>query len=265
MSKSAQKIYAKPDAYDLEHAAPEPDVNFFTDLARRHKPKRILEIACGNGRVTIPLARAAKEWDGQVTGCELSAEMLSSARDKDDARLVEWHEGDVREWRSDAPFDLIISPCASLSHLLQLDDQLAAWRTAAVNLRSGGRFVVAEVMANFPVLADSMQVPARTSVELDLDHADSHLGARLLRYRTTRYHAHEQRATVHFFYDKFEGGDDDAPERFVSDYQAHVYFPRELQLLFLATGFEIEDVWGNYDCGPLTHLSRQLIVSGIKP
>jgi hypothetical protein len=54
------------------------------------------------------------------------------------------------------------------------------------------------------------------------------------------------------------------PERFVNDYEAHVYFPSELRLLFIAVGFEVEAVWGDYQLGPLRHDSRAIIICGRK-
>jgi hypothetical protein len=50
--------------------------------------------------------------------------------------------GDMRAWRADRPFDLVVAPCSSLSRLLTLDDQIAAWRCAWEGLAEGGRFVV---------------------------------------------------------------------------------------------------------------------------
>jgi hypothetical protein len=40
----------------------------------------------------------------------------------------------------------------------------------------------------------------------------------------------------------------------------HMYFPRELQLLFLATGFSIEAIYGTYDMKPFGHGTRQIVV-----
>ena len=255
------EIYETPDLYDLEHTGTQPDVGFFIRLASRLRPKRTLEIACGNGRVTIPLGRAAKEWGGAVSGLERSQEMLDSGRSKEGADRIDWILGDARTWAAPEPFDLIISPCASLSHLLQLEDQLAAWRMAFANLRSGGRFVVAELMADLPALAESMQSPPRVRVELDTDRGDGE--QRLIRYKTTQYQAHQQRAAIRFLYDRF----DQSPtaERLVSDYEAHVYFPNELRLLFLCAGFVPGETWGDYTGGPLQHTSRYLIMCGVKP
>jgi SAM-dependent methyltransferase len=254
--RNLQQAYAEPDLYDLEHAEPERDVEFFVALARRWRPKRILEIGCGDGRVTLPLARAAAEWRGSVTGLDLSAEMLSAAREKDQPSLVEWVEGDMQHWRAQEPFDFILSPCGALGHLVHLAEQLATWRTAYANLAGGGRFVLSEPMANLPALAESMRSPARATVELDLDQQRG--AERLLRYRATRYAAHEQRIAVHFLYDHFDHSD--SAQRLASSYQGHVYFPNELQLLSIAAGFTVEAVWGDHLPRALRHNDRQIIV-----
>ena len=106
-------------------------------------------------------------------------------------------------------------------------DQLAPWRCAWDSLADGGRFVVDVTMPSLAAYADSMQTPPRTSVEIDIDARDPITGTRLLRYKTTRYLPHEQRAEIRFLYDKFP---DSCPvDRYVSDFDCHVY-PRELEL-----------------------------------
>ena len=48
-------------------------------------------------------------------------------------------------------------------------------------------------------------------------------------------------------------------DRYVSDFDCHVYYPRELELLFRLGGFEIERRFGSYDMRPPSPTSRQLI------
>src|SRR5688500_13214708 len=111
-----EPIYRQPDAYDLEHEGDTEDVEFFVRLAVGFKPRRVLELACGTGRVTIPLAEAGAENGFDVVGLELIPEMLSAAEEhlseapepvRNRLTLV---SGDMREWPADAPFDLILSP-----------------------------------------------------------------------------------------------------------------------------------------------------------
>ncbi|MGE5357582.1 MAG: hypothetical protein ACM3NQ_01090 [Bacteroidales bacterium] len=52
-------IYARPAQYDLEHEGDDADVLFYLEFVRRFRPRRMLELGCGGGRVTVPLAAAA--------------------------------------------------------------------------------------------------------------------------------------------------------------------------------------------------------------
>ena len=164
-----EAIYARPQDYDLEHEGDEEDIAFYVDLVTRLRPRRVLELASGSGRVTVPLAAAAASLDSHIVGLEIAEPMRREAeRKRADldasarARLT-FVEGDLRTWLDAERFDLIITPCSSLAHLLTLDDQLAAWRTAHQNLNAGGRFVADLTMANLAVYAESLQSPPRRS------------------------------------------------------------------------------------------------------
>lgn len=259
-------IYERPWDYDLEHEGDEEDVRFYVGLVERLRPRRILELACGSGRVTIPLAKAAALIAADIVGLEIAEPMLAEAERKraalDDRvrERVTLVRGDLREWTSAEPFDLIVAPCASLAHLLTLDDQIEAWKRARANLTAGGRFVVDLAMPNLASYTDSLSAHPRTLVEIDVDAEDPVTHARLLRYKTTRYLADEQRAQIRFLYDRFPNGEQ--PDRYISDFDSHVYYPREVELLFRLTGFDVERRLGDYRMRPLRPSSTALIVIG---
>jgi SAM-dependent methyltransferase len=262
-------IYERPHDYDLEHEGDEEDIEFYVRLVRQLRPRRMLELASGSGRVAIPLAKVAAELNFDIVGLEIAEPMRALAERKradlpvEMAQRLEFVDGDLRSWRSSAPFDLIITPCSSLAHLLTIEDQLDAWRTAHENLAPGGRFVADLTMPNLPVYAESMQMPPRTTVEIDIDTQDPRSGVRLLRYKTTQYLPHEQRAQIRFLYDKFPEGE--SVDRYISDFESHVYYPRELELLFRSTGFEVEARYGSYNMRPLRRTSRLLIMVARRP
>jgi len=194
--------------------------------------------------------------------------MLSAARDRrkalskplrDRLALV---QGDMRTWVAPELFDLIVVPCSSVCHLLTLEDQVSAWRCTHQNLNAGGRFVVDVTMADLRGFAESFRSPAREIVEIDRDSYDAPTRTRMIRYRTVRYSANEQRASIRYLYDKMVDGGQ--PERSISDYESHVYYPRELELLFRLTGFRVEWVYGDYHHGALRGDSRQMLFCGVK-
>jgi SAM-dependent methyltransferase len=262
-------LYRRPDEYDLEHVGDEEDVVFYVGLAKSLHPKSVLELACGTGRITVPLAEEGARSGFSVVGLDSEANMLKQARDKAAHMPVPARKGlklvhgDMRKWHGREPFDLIVVPCASISHLLDLQDQLDVWRQAFQNLAPGGRFVVETVMPNFSAYADSFSNPPRTLVEIDRDVTDERRQIRLVRRKTVNYLPYEQRAQIRFLYEKYRRKI--LVECYIDDFESHVYFPRELRLLYLHTGFKIEDVFGDYNRRPLRASSQLMIMIGRKP
>jgi hypothetical protein len=56
-------IYQRPDDYDLEHACAADDLRFYAHVLRRLHPVRVLELACGSGRVLAGLTAALPTLD----------------------------------------------------------------------------------------------------------------------------------------------------------------------------------------------------------
>ena len=265
-------IYTRPEEYDLEHGSGEEDIAFYQRLVQRTGARSVVELGCGSGRITLPLAEMSEEHDLTITGIDMSDEMLGQAQSKLEQiasscrSRVRLQRADIRHYVADPPVELIIVPCSTLAHVLELEDQLAVWRAAYASLVPGGRFVVDLTMPNLNAYADSMASPPRALVEMDIDQESEDGRHRLIRYKTTRYEAHRQRAQVHFLYDRFEvHEDDEQARRYISDFESHVYFPRELQLLFLHTGFEVETTYGGYRGERLKSTSRAMVMVGRKP
>ncbi|MGH9372659.1 MAG: class I SAM-dependent methyltransferase, partial [Vicinamibacterales bacterium] len=71
-------IYARPDVYDMEYeGASNHDARFFARLLARVRPRRVLELACGSGRVTFALAAALPM--AEIVGLDSSIDMLGKA------------------------------------------------------------------------------------------------------------------------------------------------------------------------------------------
>ena len=263
------QLYRRPDEYDLEHLGEDEDIQFYVGLARSLKPKSVLELACGTGRITIPLAEEGARSGYSVVGLDTEPAMLRQAGQKAKKlpaavrNRLSLVKGDMRTWARSELFDLIVIPCSSISHVLELRDQLSIWERARKNLSPGGRFVVETTMPNFGAYADSFASPPRTIVEIDRDVFDKKTRTRLLRHRTVTYMPAEQRAQIRFVYEKYRGKN--AVEKYLDDFESHVFFPRELKLIFMHAGFEIESVYGDYARRELRSLSRQMIMIGRKP
>jgi SAM-dependent methyltransferase len=127
-------------AVDYEKWAAEmtEDIPFYVELAREADGP-VVELAVGNGRVAVPVARAI---DRPVLGIDISPAMLAQARANADAAGVELElrEGDMRELAVDESASLIYCPARGLMHLPTWADRRRTFERIAAALQPGGRF-----------------------------------------------------------------------------------------------------------------------------
>jgi ubiquinone/menaquinone biosynthesis C-methylase UbiE len=124
--------------YDDWSAHMTEDVAFYVELARETEGP-LVELAVGNGRVAIPVAR---ETGRRVLGVDASPAMLEQARARVAAAGVdlELRQGDMRELQLDEPAGLIYVPFRSLLHLPTWADRRRVFERVHASLRPGGRF-----------------------------------------------------------------------------------------------------------------------------
>jgi ubiquinone/menaquinone biosynthesis C-methylase UbiE len=108
-------------------------------LSKIRSENDVLDMGCGTGRFTVPLARRAKT----VSGLDMSPAMLATARKKlaDQGLQADLREGDMADLPfDDASFDVVVSMLA-LMHVPRLDRQRVFFEVARV-LRPGGRLLI---------------------------------------------------------------------------------------------------------------------------
>jgi ubiquinone biosynthesis O-methyltransferase len=83
------------------------------------KDKEVLDLGCGTGRYSIPLAKKG----AKVTGIDFTRGMLDIAKKKakEEKLNIEFKQGDITKYASDKKFDLIISMLV-LDHIKNLKD-----------------------------------------------------------------------------------------------------------------------------------------------
>jgi SAM-dependent methyltransferase len=127
--------------YDAAYATKQDlvDLPFYLDLAKQSGGP-VLEIACGTGRVLLPVAREGIAIEG-LDNSHPMLRVLKSHIEKEPARTrrcITLHEGDMRHFRLRKKFPLVIIPFRPLQHLYTLPDQVEALSTAALHLQKNG-------------------------------------------------------------------------------------------------------------------------------
>lgn len=101
--------------------------------------KRMLDIACGTGELSIRLARAGYE----VTAIDQSVDMLTVAENKafEQGVTIPFFKQDMRALEHLGDFDCVTIFCDSLNYLATEEEVLASFRGAYEQLRPGGLFL----------------------------------------------------------------------------------------------------------------------------
>ena len=139
--------------YDWENAQTldRRDIDFWRRMGTRANGA-VLELGCGTGRVTIPVARAGV----RVIGVDRSADMLTHALRRSRrvglGTTVSWIRSDIRllPFRLSARFNLVMAPYGILQSLVRESDLKATLASVARVLPKGGIFGI-DLVPDLPV------------------------------------------------------------------------------------------------------------------
>jgi len=248
VDRGCREHYDDAALYDHEYRRRRQDVLFYRQLAKDALggPGRILELACGSGRVTTALLR-----DGhQVVGLDLSPSMLERAATRvahlgraarERARLV---EGDIRDFDLGDRFPLIVMAFNSFEHLYTRVEVAACLERVRAHLEEGGRFAFDVQNPNLSWLTRD---PSRRWARTVFRHPTS--GQRIAYSTNHVYDPVSQIAVIRIYYDPVDP--DGEPARTVVLSQRK-FFPAELEALVSHAGFSVEHRYGDFAGQPLT-------------
>jgi SAM-dependent methyltransferase len=243
--------------YDTLSAPYDEDLAWYQELAAE-AGDRVLELACGSGRLLVPLARAGC----QVVGLDVSPPMLAIARERLAAagaavagrvRLVEGH---LCAFALDETFDLAIIAARSFCYLTERPDQHRALRAVAAHLRPGGLLAIDFMNATPAWLAEP---PG--SLRQDVVSYDAAQGLTIA--RTEAVVSTDLAAQVRVLRSGYElvpnvGA---ITKRFV-EWPYRWTYRFEAELLLEQAGFAVDGVYGGYQREPFTAASKWLVLLG---
>ncbi len=240
--------------YDLVYGSNQEDVPFYLDVAKATGGP-VCELACGTGRVLLPLARAGY----QVTGIDLSQAMLDKFQTKLDREPREIQARvalkctDMRDYRFSQKFQLVLCAFNSFLHLLTTEDQLTCLRSVREYLADDGR-VVLNVFAPFH---DRLAKTSETFVDTD---QDPETGRAMTVTNITSRNLAAQSMSVWEYVDRIDS--DGAVRRYPATYTLTWIHHREMHLLLRIAGYEVVAVYGSYDKRPYDYVSgRQIFLA----
>ena len=130
-------IYSDPYFYDLEYDIRKDDVLFYIEqcqMLKTSKPLTILELGCGTGRISIPLAVCGFS----VTGVDADKNMLKLAEQKAHGLDIEFIEANFIDLDLSKKFDVVLMPYNAFQHIHSDEDVSKFFDNLKNAVRPGG-------------------------------------------------------------------------------------------------------------------------------
>lgn len=242
--------YDDPLLYDKENEEFMPELPFILEWAAK-KQGVIIDLACGTGRVTIPLVNKGH----QLIGVDIHNGMLTEAKNKS-AKLnlqIEWLEQDCTKLALPVKSHFIYSVGNSFQHFLSNKDQDELLSSVNKHLEIDGIFIFG---TRFPSTEELLQPPTEEYWRSYTDSETQHI---VDLYTISEYDSLNQiqhYTTIRKY--KNSAGE------IINTNQTHIslryVFPKEMERLLQYHGFEILHLYKDWQETPITNDSYEMIV-----
>jgi SAM-dependent methyltransferase len=259
--------FGDPVNYDIEDDS-DTGIAFYSALAQETGGP-VLEIACGTGRVSIPIARLGFE----VTGLDITPGMLERARSKSVGLPTRWVHGDARSFDLDERFRLVFLTGNAFQAFLTRADQEALLERVRMHLHEDGLFAfetrnprwARSASASKEAPGETANLPDKglfTLLETREEEEDGKVyidanGHDVRVYRTQVYD-HVSQVLHWTTYRRWREGDREQTR--VTRIAVRFTFPQELEALLHHNGFATVRRYGDWNLEPLAADSPSIIV-----
>lgn len=241
--------------YDAAYAVKQDlvDLPFYLDLAKRSDGP-VLEIACGTGRVLLPIARQGIAIDGMDNSLPMLRVLKSHIENEPPQirRRITLHNGDMRDFRLRKKYPLVIIPFRPLQHMHTVRDQYNALNTAAFHLRKNGILAFDVFYPKFELIASGI---GREILDLEWPAGNDLVVRRY--FRKESVDKVNQNFSFNFIFRTYQGDKlvREESEPFTLSYYTYPH----LKSLFLLAGLEPVAEYGSFAKTPLDNTADQMI------
>jgi SAM-dependent methyltransferase len=214
------------------------DIDFYRPFV--DDSKDVLELGCGSGRCSWPLALLAKSY----VAVDNSRPMLERARKKGSDSSAEFIEGDLTKIELGREFALIIAPFRVLQCLEAPEDVRSFFRVIRKHLSQDGSAIInvfKPSLSKDEMASKWIREAEKPCGEYTLLNGD------VLRVSDSykRIDAHGQVLYPEMIYRRYRN--DELVDTHVNPISMRYWYPGEFKQLVLDEGFAIKECWGGYE------------------
>jgi len=241
--------YDDPILYDKENASNTEEIPFLLEWASK-KQGTIIDLACGTGRVTIPLASKGYK----LIGVDVHSGMLNEARKKI-AQLdvdIDWIEQDCTKLNLNMKSHFIYSVGNSFQHFLTNKDQDALLTSVHKHLVDDGIFIFG---TRFPSEDELLQPSTEEYWRSYTDHETQDK----VDVYTNRHYDPLNQIQHYTTIRKYKNNNGEPIHEKRTNISLRYVFPKEMERTLFVNGFEMINVYKDWKGNPVTEDCYQMI------
>ncbi|MBS4195940.1 class I SAM-dependent methyltransferase [Lederbergia citri] len=241
--------YNDPFLYDKENDSYNEDISFLLKWAAK-KQGPIIDLACGTGRATIPLAKEGH----QLIGVDIHPGMLNEAKKKASEQNlpIKWIEQDCTKFELDVKSGMIFTVGNSFQHFLTNEEQDGLLSSVHKHLEDEGIFIFG---TRFPSTEELLQP---ISEEYWKSYIDSETRNKVDVYTISNYDSLNQIQRYETIR-KYKNSNDDIVNEKRTNISLRYVFPKEMERMLSAHGFKVLHLYKDWNETPITNDSYQMI------
>lgn len=241
------------DIYDRVYAYLDYDLPFYVQQATASGGP-VLEMGCGTGRVSLAIAEAGI----QTVGVDISPRMVEEAdRKAMDAGLstkASFQAGDMLDVQAAGPFSLVLFPFRSFQSMLTVEDQKRALANASTHLAQGGMLALDVFAPDIEQLGNARDEAVAFHVR-DVEQPD---GGRIVVWGQNLWDGVDQVNSARLIIEDVSPAGA-VTQRLYRDFDLRYTFRYEMQHLLDLCGFVVEALYGDFEGGPITEHSDDMV------
>ena len=250
-TSSLPSIFDDGDVYDLVGKDTPYGLDFYVSLAREANGP-VLDIACGTGRILLPCLQAGVD----IEGLDLFEPMLRTLRAKGAALGLSprLHQADMSDFSLPRRYSLVMIPFNAFIHNMTQGAQIRCLQLCRQHLLPCGKLVFDTF---FPAL-EFVGTPQNTRVlEGEFPHPQTGLPMRMYDTRSI-----DRVAQVFHSLNEIEllAADGSVQTVHRSEDYSRYFYKHEMELLLRIAGFARWEIYGDFDCRPLTRENDAMVV-----
>lgn len=237
-----KRVYSYIEIYESEFSDYKDDIYFWSNIVKEYKPKVLLEVGIGFGRIIELLYDKVEEY----IGLDISKEVIEYCNKKYNHNNIHLYNKDIRKSGINKKVDMIILPFNVINNFYTKEDFNKLFKNLRKMSHSNTVIIIDTFNPNNEYLKESKKYKVTHDFKLN--------GKTI---NVWEKHEYDSINKTNIYYKKFEENGNILVEYILPN---RIIFPDELRNIIKTNGFEIITEYGDYNKEEMKEESRKYIV-----